>query len=80
MLAYYEFSDIHDYIDNLDFTSEGLYRLVDLLDMPYAENGVSDVLNNNMFSKLVWNVKHLMEKDGKETVYGHLLNEKKVIR
>ena len=73
MLAYYEFSDIHDYIDSLDFTSEGLYRLVDLLDMPYDENVIKDVLSENMFSKLVWNVKHLMAKDGKESIYGYLI-------
>lgn len=78
MLAYYEFPDIHDFIDNLDFTSDGLYQLVSLLDEPYDGKAIDDVLESNTFSKLVWNVKHSIEKDCKETVYGHLLNKYKI--
>lgn len=77
MLAYWKFDDIHSMIDNLDSTSEGLYELVSILNNPYDKNKVSRILSDNLFSKLVWNQKHRCHIDGKDTVYGFLLNEMK---
>ena len=75
MLAYWKFDDIHTMIDNLKPTSEGLYDLVSVLDNPYEEDRVSQILADNLFSKLVWNQKHRYHIAGKDTVYSVLLKE-----
>ena len=73
MLAYWTFSDVHETIDSLDYTSEGLYQLVEILDAEYSPAMLEQVLSENLFSKLVWNQKHNTEHISKETNYMHLL-------
>ena len=58
MYQYYNMADIRNLIDDLEYTSEGLYDLVAILDEPYQEDKLNRVLSENLFSKLVWNKKH----------------------
>ena len=72
MLQYFELPDIKEMIDGLDYTSEGLYDLVGILDEPYDKEKLDKILSENIFSKLVWNQKH--DHKEKETNYSYLLN------
>ena len=71
MLQYYSFPDVRKIIDELEYTSEGLYDLVAILDEPYNKDNLEKVLSQNLFSKLVWNKRH--DNPLKETNYSYLL-------
>ena len=58
MLQYFELPDVKAMIDGLEYTSEGLYDLVAILDKPYDKEKLEKILAANIFSKLVWNQKH----------------------
>lgn len=72
MLQYFELSDVKAMIDGLDYTSEGLYDLVGVLDKPYDKATLDKILADNLFSKLVWNQKHA--KKSIYTNYQYLLD------
>ena len=59
MLQYFNLPDIKSLIDNLEYTSNGLYELVSILDKPYDREKLEKVLTENIFSKLVWNKNHM---------------------
>ena len=71
MLQYYKLPDIKEVIDSLEYTGEGLYELVTILDEPFDNDKLERVLSENMFSKLVWNAKH--GRHLYETNYQYLL-------
>ena len=75
MLAYWTFPDVHTVIDSLEYTSEGLYQLVAILDDEYNYEKLNQILSENIFSKLVWNQNHKIKNAGIETNYVHLLKE-----
>lgn len=72
MLAYWNISWVKNLIDDLEYTSEGLYDLVEILNRPYDQNIVNKILQENIFSKLVWNQKLKKMKDNKLTIYGFI--------
>lgn len=72
MLAYWNIPWVKDEIDNLEYTSEGLYDLVAILNEPYEKEAVSRILSTNTFSKLIWNQKLKKVEKNKPTVYGKL--------
>ena len=74
MLAYWNIPYVHDMIDSLRPTSDGLYKLVNMLDDEFDEAKLNGVLQENIFSKLVWNVDHKYYRHGKLTNYGYLAN------
>lgn len=74
MFQYFNLDDVKAMIDNLENTSEGLYDLVSVLDKPYEETMLNKILDENLFSKLVWNKKHNISANG-ETCYMHLLEK-----
>lgn len=76
MLAYWSMDDIRQMIDSLEYTSEGLYELEASLDSPYDPVETGRILEENLFSKLVWNKRHKKERGGMKTVYGFLLGQK----
>ena len=75
MFQYFNIPYVREIIDGLDYTGEGLYQLVSILDDPYDKVKLEKVLSENLFSKLVWNKKH--RKTDNETNYQHLLNRYK---
>ena len=70
MLQYFELPDVKAMIDGLEYTSEGLYDLVSILDKPYDKEKLEKILADNIFSKLVWNKKHGIKNI--ETNYDYL--------
>lgn len=62
MLQYFMLPNVQRIIDGLEFTSDGLYDLVSILDKPYDATNLERILENNVFSKLVWNKKHRTKK------------------
>ncbi len=74
MIAYNEFPDIHEEIDGLPYSSERLYDLVHMLDMPYSEDEFNKLCNECIFSKLDWHRKYKIETHGKRTYYAKLLD------
>lgn len=76
MLAYWNISWVKDLIDNLEYTSEGLYDLVGILNKPYDKDKLDNILQNNVFSKLVWNQKLLKRTKKQQTIYDFLLTRK----
>ena len=76
MLAYWNISWVKDLIDNLEYTSEGLYDLVRILNKPYDKNKLDNILQNNIFSKLVWNQKLSKRTNKQQTIYDFLLTRK----
>lgn len=75
MLAYWTFPDVHAVIDSLEYTSEGLYQLVGILDDTYDPGKLNQILSENIFSKLVWNQNHKIDNAMPETNYIHLLKK-----
>ena len=74
MYQYYKLDDIKKLIDSLEYTSEGLYDLVAILDDPYDENKLNEILSKNLFSKLVWNQKHNVSLKNTNYQYLKLVN------
>ena len=75
MLAYQEYPDIKDEIDSLDYSSERLYDLVNMLSKPYNEAEFSKLKADCIFSKLDWHRKYKTETNGKKTYYSMLIND-----
>lgn len=74
MLGYKEFEDVKAEMDGLDYTSERLYELVDILDKPYDEEHFNGLCAECLFSKLNWHIKYKTEAGGKPTYYAKLLS------
>ena len=75
MLAYWNISWVKDLIDNLEYTSEGLYDLVAILNDPYDETKLNKILSENILSKLVWNQKLSKSAGNGQSVYGYLVEK-----
>lgn len=73
MLAYKHFPDIKSEIDNLPYSSERLYNLVDILCDEYNEEYFNQLMEECIFSKLNWHKKYKTEINGKETYYSHIV-------
>ena len=74
MVAYRNFPDIKEEIDNLPYSSERLYDLVHLLSKPYSDIEFEKLQKECMFSKLDWHKKYKTSIKGKETFYSHLIH------
>ena len=73
MLAYKKFPDIKKEIDNLPYSSERLYDLVNLLSKEYDEENFELLMEACIFSKLDWHKKYKTNIKGKETYYSHII-------
>ena len=73
MLAYQEFPDIKKEIDGLDYSSERLYDLVNMLSKPYNEADFIKLKEECIFSKLDWHRKYKEEADNRPTFYSVLI-------
>ena len=73
MFQYFNLQYAREMIDSLDYTSEGLYDLVAILDKTYDKEQVDRILSENMFSKLIWNQKHRIANS--TTVYKYISSQ-----
>lgn len=74
MLAYWTYDDIRKMIDDLPYSSESLYELVESLDQPYNQEALDRILNSSLFSKLRWDKSFKTKANGKRTNYDVLFN------
>ena len=74
MLAYWNFDDIHKMIDDLPYTSETLYSLVNELSHPYCKETLDKILEDNLFSKLNWHKEYPVTKKSVKTNYAVLFH------
>ena len=72
MLQYWNLDFFRSTVDNLDYTSKGLYDLVGILNQPLNRKQLEQILSDNLFSKLVWNKKYDKRR---VTNYHYLLSQ-----
>lgn len=73
MIAYRNFPEVKEEIDNLHFTSERLYDLVGLLNEPYDADEFKKLEAECLCSKLNWHPKYKTTAKGRQTYYAHLV-------
>lgn len=74
MLAYTNFPDIKAEIDNLPYSSERLYDLVNLLSKEFDYKTFNLLMEDCIFSKLNWRKTYETRVKAKETFYSYIVN------
>lgn len=75
MHAYRNNDSIRSLIDNLKYTPPSLYEIVKAINMPADSINLTQIEQENIFSKLNWRIAPKLECKGKPTVYKMLLEE-----
>lgn len=73
MVAYRNFPDIKNAIDNLEYTGDEIYELVHTLNSPYDDIQFQQIKEECIFSKLDWHRKYRESVHGKETYYSYII-------
>lgn len=67
--------DYNTVLPNIPFNNKNVLSLLDNFNSPYSEKLWDELTQDTTFFKLNWKVKAPMQtKEGKETIYGHILN------
>lgn len=74
-VAYRNFPDIREEIDNLEYTSERLYDMVNVLSLPYDEGEFIELCSSCLFSKLDWHRKYKEQSKGQMTLFSHVIGQ-----
>lgn len=75
LIAYHNFPEVKRVIDNVERNNIYAFELVKILNKPYDDITMNDILSKNQFNKLSHKVPATLVSDGKPTNYAILLKE-----